>query len=88
MSIVLVWVPVETRAPDEMGHWAKRTPGGIWAPGEHGRRVGMSASLNVSAGRNVGWRRAHLWISPPSDGLLGSISPGCCGVAQTASLEL
>lgn len=30
----------------------------------------MSASLNVSAGRNVGWRRVHLWISPPFFGWL------------------
>lgn len=35
-----------------------------WGSGEHGRRVGMSASRNASAGRNVGWRQAHLWISP------------------------
>ena len=67
----------------------------MWPSGEHGRRVkhghraGMGASRNASTGRNVGWRQAHLWISPLfSDGLLGSVSPGCCGVAQTASLEL
>ena len=37
----------------------------LTVPAEHGRRVGMSASRNASTGRNVGWRRVHLWISPP-----------------------
>ena len=30
----------------------------------------MSASRNASTGRNVGWRQAHLWISPPFFGWL------------------
>lgn len=48
----------------------------MWPSGEHGRRVkhehraGMGASRNASTGRNVGWRRVHLWISPPFFGWL------------------